>query len=160
MMRVLKRRMAGALAKAFVLGGLLVGWTLNIADAEDYCAADAGRGKAVSTPPQLAARVAATFGISVKMARDATMVRCLGTKLLACWVGANLNCGKADTGRSLPGASAYCRQNPGSESIPMVATGHDTIYEWRCAGRRAVAGKAITAVDAQGFVAENWRAAQ
>ncbi|WP_374544787.1 hypothetical protein [Rhodoblastus sp.] len=159
MMRVFKRRIAGALARAFVLGGLFFAGALNVAYADDYCAGGAGRSEAVNTPPQLAARVAATFGISVEMARDATMVRCVGTKLLTCWVGANLNCGKADKRRALPGAKAYCRQNPGSDSIPMAATGHDTIYEWRCAGRRAVAGKVITAVDAQGFVAENWRAA-
>lgn len=154
------RRMAGTLDRAFILGGLFLAWSPNVAVADDFCAASAGRGEAISTPPQLAARVAATFGISVEMARDATMVRCLGTKLLTCWVGANLNCGKADKRRSLPGARAYCRQNPGSDSIPMAATGHDTIYEWRCAGRRAVAGKAVTAVDAQGFVAGNWRPAQ
>ena len=52
-------RTASARARAFVLGGLFFAWTLNVAYAEDYCAGDAGRGKAVSTPPQLATRVAA-----------------------------------------------------------------------------------------------------
>jgi hypothetical protein len=61
--------------------------------------------------------------------------------------------------RSLLGANAYCREHPGSDSIPMAATGHDTIYDWRCEGHRAVAGKANRAVDAQGYVADNWREA-
>ena len=39
----------------------------------------------------------------------------------------------------------------------MVATGHDTIYEWHCVKGRAVAGKVVTAVDPQGYIAGNWR---
>jgi hypothetical protein len=39
----------------------------------------------------------------------------------------------------------------------MAATGHDTIYDWRCVGRRAVATKTVVAVDAQGYDAGNWK---
>ena len=39
----------------------------------------------------------------------------------------------------------------------MFATGHDTIYAWRCVGKRAVAGKALVAVDAHGYDAGNWK---
>ena len=144
--------------EVIALAALLLSCNLNLAHAANYCARAAGRGEAAPTPAVLAAEVGATFGISPSMAREAAMVRCVGTKLLACYIGANLNCGKADQRRSLAGASAYCRENPGSESIPMVATGHDTIYQWRCAGRRAVAGKAILAVDRQGYIVENWKA--
>jgi hypothetical protein len=42
--------------------------------------------------------------------------------------------------------------------IPMAATGHGTIYEWSCNGRRAVAGKAVMTLDPQGYIAENWKA--
>jgi hypothetical protein len=89
--------------------------------------------------------------------RDAASVRCVGARLMACWVGANLDCGRGNSRRSLPGATAWCRQNPGSNNVPMAATGHDTIYEWRCAGGRAVAGAIISPVDAQGYIAGNWR---
>ena len=89
--------------------------------------------------------------------RRGAFVRCASGKLLACLIGANLNCGKADTRRSLPGASEYCRANPGADDIPMFATGHDTIYAWRCAGKRAVAGKALVTVDAHGYDAGNWK---
>ena len=78
-------------------------------------------------------------------------------RLLACAVGANLNCGKANKSRSLPGAREFCRSNPDADNIPMAATGHDTIYAWRCVGRRAVATKVVVTVDAQGYDAGNWK---
>ena len=122
-----------------------------------YCATGVGRHIAVPVPKRLEASVAEAFGISVDMARNGAFVRCAGGKLMACWVGANLDCGKANTHRTLLGATAYCRDNPDADPIPMSATGHDTIYDWRCVGRRAVAGKANRAVDALGYIAGNWR---
>jgi hypothetical protein len=124
-----------------------------------YCAGGVGRQDARKVPAGLVPAVAEAFkvGVDVVRADDAFLVRCVGPKLLACWVGANLDCGKAVTRRSLPGATAYCRENPGSKEIPAAATGHDTIYDWRCVGRRAVAGKIVAPVDAQGFVAGNWQ---
>ena len=109
-------------------------------------------------PKALEADIARTFDIPVEMVRDGAFVRCAGTRLLACAVGANLNCGKANKSRSLPGAREYCRSNPDADNIPMAATGHDTIYDWRCVGRRAVATKVVVAVDAQGYDAGNWKA--
>jgi hypothetical protein len=94
---------------------------------------------------------------SLDLARQLAFVRCAGDRLLACSVGANLNCGKADTRRSLPGAREYCRANPDADNIPMVATGHATIYAWRCVGRSAVATKAVVAVDPHGYDAGNWK---
>ena len=109
------------------------------------------------TPANLVAAVARIFQISDASVRDGTFVRCSGQKLLACYVGANLNCFKADTRRMLPGATAWCSDNPDSASIPMSATGHDTVYEWSCKGNRAVAGRIVMTVDAQGYIAENWK---
>jgi hypothetical protein len=108
-------------------------------------------------PPQLVAAVAQAFQIDASAVRDAAFVRCAGTRLMACSVGANLDCFKADRRRVLPGATAWCRDNPGSTGVPMSATGHDTIYEWSCRGRRAVAGKTALKVDQQGYVADNWK---
>jgi hypothetical protein len=39
----------------------------------------------------------------------------------------------------------------------MSATGHATIYEWSCQGSRAIAGKAVMAVDPRGYIAESWQ---
>lgn len=127
------------------------------AAAESYCPNPAHATPA-KVPPDLLPAVAKTFQIDPGAARDAAFVRCVGTKLMACFVGANLDCGKADTRRLLPGATAWCRQNPGAANIPMAATGHGTIYQWSCKGRRAVAGKALAAVDPQGYIADNWKA--
>jgi hypothetical protein len=108
-------------------------------------------------PPDLMPAVAKAFQIDDAVAREAAFVRCAGRRLMGCYTGANLNCFKADKRRLLPGATAWCQDNPGSKNIPMAATGHDTIYEWSCDERRAVAGKAMLTVDPQGYIAENWK---
>ncbi len=108
-------------------------------------------------PAEMIASVAKAFQIDEAAARDASYVRCDGARLMGCFVGANLDCFKADTRRALPGATAWCRDNPDAASIPMAATGHATIYEWSCKGRRAVPGKATTRVDPQGYIADNWK---
>ena len=122
-----------------------------------YCAAGTVGRIAITVPKRLEPLIADAFGITAEQARESAYVRCAGGKLMACWVGANLDCGKANVHRSLLGANAYCRDNPGSDSIPMAATGHDTIYDWRCDGKRAVAGKANRAVDAEGYIGDNWK---
>lgn len=122
-----------------------------------YCPGGAGRLSAHAVPAALQPSVAQVFGIDVAQVRDAAAVRCVGSQLLACWVGANLNCGKADTRRRLVGATAFCRDNPDAADVPMAATGHDTIYDWRCVKGRAVAGKVVMAADPQGYVAGNWK---
>jgi hypothetical protein len=140
-----------------IAGALALACSASAASAAAICADGAGPRVAIHVPKKLEADVAKAFNITVDMVRDAAFVRCAGTKLLACWVGANLNCGKANTRRSLPGASEFCRANPDADMIPMAATGHDTIYAWRCAGKRAVATKAVVAVDPDGYDAGNWR---
>lgn len=108
-------------------------------------------------PPQLVARVAKALHITnMKFVRGTTSVRCDGATLMACSIGANLICGKADTSRRNRGASAWCHDHPGDKIIPLSATGHATIYDWSCVGRRAVAGKALATVDRHGYIAGNW----
>ena len=130
--------------------------SLAPASAEAYCPNPAHGGPA-KVPSDLVSVVAKTFGIDSTVVASGAFVRCVGAKLLACAVGANLVCDKADQRRELPGATEWCRENPRSDSIPMFATGHATIYQWSCKRRRAVAGKAIVNVDAQGFIKENWK---
>ncbi len=89
-----------------------------------------------------------------------TRFRCAGGTVLVCAVGANLNCGKADTARSLAPAGQYCSEHPDAESIPAYVTGHDTVYRWRCRGVDAVAGEPAEALDARGFVARLWKPVQ
>jgi hypothetical protein len=144
-------------ALAGALGAVAYAFAASDSRAAAFCAAGAPPRAAIRVPLALEAEVAKAFAITADMARDAAYARCVGSRLLACWVGANLNCGEADTRRSLPGAAAFCRSNPDADIVPMAATGHDTIYAWRCVGDRAVAGKAAVAVDAQGYVTRNWK---
>jgi hypothetical protein len=150
-----KAGVAGALALALLCAASVrPGFA---AGAARYCASGTVGKVAIAVPRKLGPLVAETFAIGVDQARESAYVRCAGGKLMACWVGANLDCGRANVHRSLLGANAYCRDNPGSDSIPMAATGHDTIYDWKCDGKRAVAGKANRTVDAQGYIADNWK---
>jgi hypothetical protein len=110
-----------------------------------------------AVPANLLPVVAQAFHTDVAAIRAAAYVRCVGPTLMACYVGANFVCGKADTRRTLPGATAWCRAHPDSTFIPMAATGHATVYNWSCKGRRAVAGKAIVTVDPDGYIADNWK---
>ena len=148
------RRYAIVAALAF---GALHAVPVSAAAGRAICSAGVGPRSPVPVPKNLEADVARTFGLPVDVVRGGAFVRCSGVKLLACAVGANLNCDKANAGRSLPGASEFCRANPDADNIPMAATGHDTIYAWRCVGRRAVAANAVVAVDPDGYDAGNWK---
>jgi hypothetical protein len=108
-------------------------------------------------PPGLVAAVAAAFSIDKSTVPNTAFVRCARATLMGCYVGANLGCDKANTRRVLPGATAWCHSHPNAANIPMVATGHDTVYEWSCKGRRAVAGKQVMQVDPRGYIADNWK---
>jgi hypothetical protein len=129
---------------------------MRAARAAGYCP-NLAHARPEKVPADLVPALAAAFSADKDVVRNAGFVRCAGRKLMGCYVGANLNCGKADMRRSLFGAAAWCRSHPGAADIPMAATGHDTIYAWLCKGRRAVAGKAIVKVDRQGYVAGNWK---
>ncbi len=156
-MSAIKRRSQIAILAALAFGALQLAGPASAASASAFCSSGAAPDVPIPVPQDLEADVAKTFDIPVEMVRDGAFVRCAGTRLLACAVGANLYCGKADVSRSLPGAREYCRVNPDAVNIPMAATGHDTIYAWRCVGRRAVAGKKLVAVDRDGYDARNWK---
>jgi hypothetical protein len=89
--------------------------------------------------------------------RDSTSFRCMSGKIWLCNYGANLVCGKANVSRESTGAMAFCKENSGSDSVPMAATGHDTIYSWKCAGNKARIARQTLTVDPRGFIAENWK---
>lgn len=87
-----------------------------------------------------------------------TFWRCMDGKVYACNVGANLPCDeKADVSKEpTQGMKDYCKENAGSDFIPMYVTGHSTIYEWKCDGTTPVAGKAFAEVDKQGYQKGIW----
>ena len=83
-------------------------------------------------------------------------IRCMNGRLLACFTGANLPCGKMNTIRDNQGADEYCRANADADVVPAFATGHDTIYSYRCTGGRPVIVGPTVALDARGFAARLW----
>jgi hypothetical protein len=147
-------------AAALLLAALLV-WgsamTVHPAYAAPAYCPNPAHARPAKVPAGLVEAVAATFNIDKSAVPNTAFVRCVGPTLMGCYVGANLDCDKANTRRALPGATAWCRSNPNAANIPMVATGHDTVYEWSCKGKRAVAGRQVMQVDPQGYVADNWK---
>jgi hypothetical protein len=123
-----------------------------------YCARVGNDDTPRPARPALAGAIKRLFGLSGTYALETTQYRCAGGKVLLCATGANLPCGKANTSIDLPGVNDWCRQNPNSDFIPMAVTGHDTIYEWHCAGVIAKPGKKIGTVDRRGFFEEYWKA--
>jgi hypothetical protein len=83
--------------------------------------------------------------------------RCMDGHLLACFVGANLPCAKLDTSTENKGATAFCRQNPEAVSVPMSATGHDTIYFFSCSNGSAKIKEQNWKVDGRGFGVDLWK---
>jgi hypothetical protein len=152
-----ERQVLFAIVAALAFGALQFACPASAAATAAFCAPGAGPRAAVPVPRELEAEVAKAFNIPVDLVRDGGFVRCAGKKLMACVIGANLNCGKVNRSRSLPGANEFCRGNPNADVVPMAATGHDTIFNWRCVGRRAVATKVIVAVDPEGYDAGNWK---
>jgi hypothetical protein len=122
-----------------------------------YCASVGTDDQLRTPPPSLEGAIARLFGLKGKYALTASYYRCAKGKVLLCYVGANLPCGKADMRKSLPPADAWCHDNPNSSFIPMAVTGHDTPYNWRCVGHRAKAGPQVSKIDKRGFFAENWK---
>lgn len=83
--------------------------------------------------------------------------RCYKSQPLACLPGANLPCGKVNTSRTPnQGMIQFCQERPDSSFIPAVATGHDTVYSWRCTGTTPTIERQWIAVDAEGFGTNFW----
>ena len=87
-----------------------------------------------------------------------TIWRCMENKVYACNFGANLPCdSKANTDREPTQAMAdFCKQNPGSDFIPMAVTGHETIYSWHCVKDAPELLEQISQVDAAGYIENIW----
>src|ERR1700683_1622250 len=103
-------RMSGAAAVLFF--ALLIcanGVTRPAYAAPAFCPNPA-HSRPVKVPSNLVPVVAAAFSIDKDAAPNTAFVRCVGAKLMGCYVGANLDCDKANTRRVLLGATAWCRQ--------------------------------------------------
>ncbi|MCA0008663.1 MULTISPECIES: hypothetical protein [unclassified Mesorhizobium] len=82
--------------------------------------------------------------------------RCMNGKLLACFVGANLPCTKMNASRDNPGADEFCKANPNEDFVPAAASGHDTVYSYKCQDGKAVVTGDTWALDERGFAKKLW----
>jgi hypothetical protein len=82
--------------------------------------------------------------------------RCMNGKVLVCFVGANLPCAKMNTARENAGANEFCRSNPDANFVGAAATGHDTVYSYRCRDGRAEVDAEIWELDERGFAKKLW----
>ncbi len=133
-------------------------------DPKAYCAKVGHDDRVQPVPDALLPNARRMFDVPADMAatlvKATTWVRCMSGAVWLCNSGANLTCGKADIGRKSPGADEFCKQNPGSIGVPMSATGHATVYDWKCVGREARIIGQIVEIDGRGFMAENWKQLQ
>jgi hypothetical protein len=110
-------------------------------------------------PDFIGAGLARAFGVTSAAGFTArnTFWRCMDSRLLACTVGANLNCGFADTSNQpTPAISKYCQDNPQSDFIPLAVVGHSGIYDWQCKDGNPVISRQGFHADSRGFVSEFW----
>jgi hypothetical protein len=83
--------------------------------------------------------------------------RCMDGKVYACERGANIPCdSKADRSKFNRGAVNYCSENPNAADVPAYATGHNTVYLWKCVAGQAKRGKTVSATDRRGFRTDFW----
>ena len=113
-------------------------------------------------PEVMAQALKKAFGASADVPLDVfitgTSWRCMGGKVYACNVGANLPCSeKADTSSTpLPGMINWCRENPNADVIPALASGRATVYEWRCTHGTPTIVRQVAQPDARGFLSHIW----
>ncbi|MGP8232400.1 MAG: hypothetical protein ACLQL2_07005 [Methylovirgula sp.] len=122
-----------------------------------YCARVVDDDQLRPAPSSLSSAIERLFILPGAEALQTTFYRCADGAVMLCNVGANLPCGKANVSKQLDGATAWCKGNPNADFIPMVATGHDTIYNWRCINGVATPGPPIANVDSRGFFSEYWK---
>jgi hypothetical protein len=110
-------------------------------------------------PAALVPAVNAAFhtAMPADVATHMTVFRCVDRRVLVGGVGANLPCGKADTRPVSVGGAHWCAEHANAPFIPAYATGHATIFDWRCRDGAPVITKQRFKVDRRGFVAAFWR---
>jgi hypothetical protein len=126
----------------------------------EYCASVGTDDEVRPLPPGLVPEALQLFysrPVDPEQVRRSAVYRCMDGAVWLCNYGANLVCAKADVARVSRGAERYCRENPGSDVVPMAATGHATIYSWECVGAKARIKSGSLSVDSRGFIADQWK---
>jgi predicted lipoprotein len=137
-------------------------------DAFAYCAAVGTLDKADArytgaNPPDLVLQgLRKAMNLGDAMPNDqlakSTFWRCMGGKVYACNVGANIPCSaKAVTDKTpTQGMNDFCKANPKSDFLPAAVTGRETVYSWKCTDGVPAVDKELTKPDAAGFLSMFW----
>jgi hypothetical protein len=125
-------------------------------DLSAYCASVGNDDRVKPIPAGLVPAARRLFGGGSEESDAAlqagAVFRCVCGKVWLCNHGAKLTCAKGDVSRVSKGATAWCKDHPGADVAPMVATGHATIHTWTCVGSDARI-KQSEKLDARGFIA-------
>lgn len=130
------------------------------ARAAGLCAAHPNDDTLRPVPASLAPDVQKLFGlhgIDTARIQEMSVMRCMGGRPYACFVGANLPCGKANMAVELPAAKEWCGKNPDADFIPAYISGHDSAYNWCCRGGKAVIVPPSASLDIRGFFTQYWK---
>jgi hypothetical protein len=124
-------------------------------DAAQYCARVRNDDKTKNITSDLIPFARKKFsGSDDVFLKESTFFRCMDGNVWVCNVGANLPCYGPDRSKGTPEITAYCRENPKSDFIPMAVTGHSTIYSWKCSRGKPV--RTPLKLDARGFHTDIW----
>ena len=155
------RSIVTGLLVSCIAGSMIYCTPASAQDLQTYCAKVGNDDRVQPVPDALLPNARRMFDVPADMAashvKATTSVRCMNGAVWLCNYGANLICEKADVRRSSPGADRFCKENPDSIGVPMSATGHATVYDWKCVSREARIIGQIVQIDGRGFMAENWK---
>jgi hypothetical protein len=131
----------------------------TLADPVAYCSKAGTRDMPRPLPAALNAQAAAALGLAADAAVSAGYYwRCMDGAVYVCSVGANIPCRfKADRAKHNAGAEAFCREKHDAEFVPAYASGHRTIYEWRCEAGLAMRGDRVAKLDRRGYRIDFWQ---
>jgi hypothetical protein len=146
---------------AFIAGAIPTapGTAASPRDLNAHCASVGNGDRVRPIPAALVPEARRLFGAGSDQPdaalRASTVFRCMSGQVWLCNHGANLTCAKGDVRRVSRGAAAWCKDHPGSDVVPMVATGHATIHAWTCVGSEARIASSKK-LDPRGFIAGQW----
>jgi hypothetical protein len=137
-----------------------------VADSADpfaYCARvgniDQPAGGSSPLPAALEQPVRVALGLASDAPFEPSMFywRCMQHAVYVCDTGANIPCAtKADRAHRNAGAEEFCRTHRDAAVVPAFATGHATLYAWRCMAGHAVHGKILAPLDRRGYRSDFW----
>lgn len=120
----------------------------------------ANRNALIPLPSALVPAVEKAFDLhdmTPMQVQQLTLTRKMNGHVYACFVGANLPCGKADIATHQPAITKWCSQNPNADFVPAYVTGHETAYIWRCTKGQADIIPPSAGLDTQGYFTDYWR---